>query len=332
MLGGKRYRGTFDTASSGERWETDVRHAISTGRPIPQANTAGRVSGGKLVTLHQVANYTLKHNYADHDDYRVKVERYVKQMEEHFGANAMMSSIKRPEIDAYIAFLRETGNSNGTINRKTSALSSIFKTAKSLDVCDRPSWPKRLKESSGKLRFVYPHEEKAILAKALEFQDQDLHDIIVFALDTGARFSSIVTAKWGWFSPELTSWVLWKIKTDNPMGMPLTKRCQEMLKRRRSAKGGPFVHEKHSSVRYRLERVLGNIEGMDLDDITFHTFRHTTASRLVQRGVDLRRVQMWMGHKAIATTIRYAKLAPNDLADMANVLEAPAKVRQTEDA
>lgn len=74
-----------------------------------------------------------------------------------------------------------------------------------------------------------------------------------------------------------------------------------------------------AEMRHRLHRVL---EHLELDDITFHTYRHTTASRLVQRGVDLRRVQVWMGHKAIATTIRYAKLAPNDLADLANVLEA----------
>jgi hypothetical protein len=34
-----------------------------------------------------------------------------------------------------------------------------------------------------------------------------------------------------------------------------------------------------------------------------------------------------MGHKAIATTIRYAKLAPNDLADVVHFLEpaAPAE-------
>lgn len=332
MINGVRYRATFDTREEAERWELDVRHAVKTERSPPEPYKRGRVVGGKLITLKQVAGYTLKNNYADRPDYAAKVTSYIAEMESHFGANTPMSDIKRTHIDGFITELRSRGNSNGTINRKMSALSAIFKTAKALDVCDRPAWPKRLKESNGKLRFVYPHEEKAILAKALAFDDQDLHDIIIFALDTGARFSEIVKARWDWFTPERTSWIIWERKADNPMGMPLTSRCRAMLDRRKDQEGGPFRSEGYSSIRYRLERLLSNIEGMDLDDVTFHTFRHTTASRLVQRGVDLRRVQMWMGHKAIATTIRYAKLAPNDLADLASVLEAPAKVRQMEDA
>lgn len=322
MVKGIRYRGTFDTHEEAERYEEDVRHAIKTGRSVPQPKSSGRVQGGKLVTFDQVSKYTLNNHYADKEDYALKVQSYVKEMSQHFGGNTPMSDIKRAHIDGLITELRSKGNSNGTINRKLSALSAIFKTAKELDICDRPAWPKRLKESNGKLRFVYPHEEKVILAKALFLEDQDLHDIIVFAIDTGARFSEIVKARWDWFTPELSSWIIWERKADNPMGMPLTQRCKEMLKRRRGVGSGPFSDETYSSIRYRLERLLGLIEGMDMDDVTFHIFRHTTASRLVQRGVDLRRVQTWMGHKSIATTIRYAKLAPNDLIDLAKILEA----------
>jgi len=333
MIKGERFRASFDTYAEAERWEADVRHAIQTGRPIPQPKTNGRVSGGKITTFKQVTDYTIKNHYADREEFAEKVRSYFNEMANHFGANTPMADIKRTHIDAFIMKLRDNGNSNGTINRKMSALSAAFKTAKALELCERPAWPKRLKEHNGKLRFVYPHEEKAILAKALEFHDEDLHDIIVFALDTGARFSEIVKAKWDWFTPELTSWIIWERKADNPMGMPLTARTQQILKRRRQqGHDGPFRKEGYSSVRYRLDRVFSNVEGMDLSDVTFHTFRHTTASRLVQRGVDLRRVQTWMGHKAIATTIRYAKLAPNDLADLASVLETPTKTKVLEDA
>jgi len=42
----------------------------------------------------------------------------------------------------------------------------------------------------------------------------------------------------------------------------------------------------------------------------WHLLRHTFASLLVQRGVGLEKIQAWMGHASIATTMRYAHLRP----------------------
>jgi integrase len=41
----------------------------------------------------------------------------------------------------------------------------------------------------------------------------------------------------------------------------------------------------------------------------WHLFRHTFASRCVQAGIDIRRVQEWLGHANVSTTERYAHLA-----------------------
>lgn len=55
----------------------------------------------------------------------------------------------------------------------------------------------------------------------------------------------------------------------------------------------------------------------------FHVLRHTCASRLVQRGVDLYVVQKWLAHKNAQTTQRYAKLHPRNLESAASLLIAP---------
>ena len=55
--------------------------------------------------------------------------------------------------------------------------------------------------------------------------------------------------------------------------------------------------------------------------------RHTTATRLVQQGVNLKAVQKWMGHKTLEMTLKYVKLVPQDLIFGKNALEKPQHER-----
>jgi len=47
-----------------------------------------------------------------------------------------------------------------------------------------------------------------------------------------------------------------------------------------------------------------------IENVTWHTLRHTFASRLVMKGASHKTVQTLMGHKTIAMTVRYAHLSP----------------------
>ena len=55
--------------------------------------------------------------------------------------------------------------------------------------------------------------------------------------------------------------------------------------------------------------------------VTFHTLRHTYASWLVQKGVDLYTVKKLMGHSTLAMTERYSHLAQDNLRDAVKKLE-----------
>ena len=75
----------------------------------------------------------------------------------------------------------------------------------------------------------------------------------------------------------------------------------------------------HNRLRRELITIAKRIQIPGLTKI--HTLRHTVASHLVMKGVDLPTVQKLMGHSDILTTMIYSHLAPDHLADAVNKLQ-----------
>lgn len=78
-----------------------------------------------------------------------------------------------------------------------------------------------------------------------------------------------------------------------------------------------------SNVRRAL---LSALETAKIDDFHFHDLRHTFATRMVQAGVDLYKVQRLLGHKSPIMTQRYAHHYPESLRDGVDALEAARAV------
>src|SRR5207247_7975966 len=67
-----------------------------------------------------------------------------------------------------------------------------------------------------------------------------------------------------------------------------------------------------------------------LDDVNFHTLRHTFASCAVMRGVSVKELQELLGHSTLTITLRYAYLAPERLWTAASRVHDLTSARPTE--
>jgi integrase/recombinase XerD len=56
--------------------------------------------------------------------------------------------------------------------------------------------------------------------------------------------------------------------------------------------------------------------------VTVHTLRHSFATHLLERGVDIRVIQDLLGHRHITATTRYARVALNMIRQIESPLEA----------
>ena len=150
--------------------------------------------------------------------------------------------------------------------------------------------------------------------------EPDFERLCVFLVDTGARVGEALGLKW----PDIQDGnaTFWITKSGRSRTVPLTRRAmQAVTGPSRRDHCGPFSMIDYQNLRYHWNRARKAVGLAGDAQVVPHILRHTCASRLVQAGIDLRRVQSFLGHQTIQMTLRYAHLATDDLAQCAAALD-----------
>ena len=322
MYRGKRYRETFNTEVEAKAWEAQARADLALGKQVNQDVVA---KTKQLITMADLLRHTERKHWS-----RLKsgghlahiASLYVKWV----GPNKpIREALDEDLIEDYLTY-RETqlGNSSSTLNRHRAGISKLSTMALKLSLIDRkPDVPAR-PEGQARDRVYSREEEKLIITTSQMWGFNDQADLFAFLCDTGCRLAEAEQLEWSHFTDTGLIEIPGGI-TKNSKGRIIgaTKRVKEVVERQRSrhvqAKG-PFSWHDRRKTRTLWERLRGQFAWMN-EDCVLHTFRHTAASRLVQKTGFLDPVTRWLGHSCPKMTMRYAKYAPKNYTELAKLLE-----------
>lgn len=297
------------TTSYTSRWQFDPRNGFESGN-------------SSEVIIWSLADLSRKYIDILWDDgqHKHNVRSSLGEMDEIL-AGVRFSSFGDDMLDHVMGVLRSRGNSNATINRKMAALGKLLRKAHKMgDIQSLPEF-RRQKERSGRIRFLEEDEEDRLFAE-IRARNEDAWRLSVFLVDTGARLGEALGLTWNDIQEQRVTF--WVTKSGRSRTVPLTPRAHDcVMAVRQSGLKGPFAklnQQKYRAIWHEAKDAVGL--GRD-KDVVPHILRHTCASRLVQGGIDIRRVQMWLGHQTLQMTMRYAHLATHDLDACVKVLIRP---------
>ena len=166
----------------------------------------------------------------------------------------------------------------------------------------------------------------------LEACPPGLRPVFLMFMHTGMRKAELENLQWEDIDLsrrriEIRAKVSWSPKTGERV-IPINDALLAILKEIRGSGRQPrdsLVFEAALTGRSKnhlRDQLIKIAQAVDIADFTkIHTLRHTFASHLVMKGVDLPTVQRLMGHSDIETTMIYAHLAPDHIAEAINRLD-----------
>jgi integrase len=175
------------------------------------------------------------------------------------------------------------------------------------------------KEPQGRLRWLTQEEITRLLDAAAKSRNKELRAAVIVALNTGLRRGELLGLAWERVDLSRGVIRLEMTKSGRRREVPMNDDSYRALVGLGPKATGrvfktPYIQTAHNNA----------VEVAKLDDVNFHTLRHTFASWAVMRGVTVKELQELLGHASLAMTMRYAHLAPEHLRTAVSRLEGLA--------
>jgi integrase len=189
---------------------------------------------------------------------------------------------------------------------------------------------KLIKTGEKGFRFLSREEISLLLRVCADIGNRQFLGIVLVALNTGMRKGEILSLRWKEVdlrrrqirvvSSEDGNTKNYKTRT-----IPMNKGLEDFIRKHPRRLDSPYVFqgpsgEPYTKTNYHFTRA---VRRAGIPHARFHDLRHTFASHLVMKGIDLRTVQELLGHGDMRMTLKYAHLGPDHVRKAVEVLDEP---------
>ncbi len=254
--------------------------------------------------------------------YQRDIEQYIGFLQEKHVENIQQSS--KATISTYMTYQNNQGRALTTISRSLASIRAFYRFLISHDfMSGNPTIGLESPKVEKKLPQILSVEEvEILLSQPKKMGLKGVRDKAMLELlySTGIRVSELIALNVS--DLDLQGSTLTCCHNDRERKIPITRNCVEIMEEylemvrpfmlREKSEQALFVNTNGKRltrqgfwkiVKYYTSKA--NIQ----KDITPHTLRHSFAAHLVQRGRNLKDVQMMLGHSDISSTQVYLQIA-----------------------
>jgi len=274
-----------------------------------------------IPTLSEATRIVYKRQYNGTDS----AKNFLTAMNHNIQAigDIRVDKITTPVVNKMMDYLLlKLKNSKAVVNTKRGYLKTVLDHMIDDGYIDKVRLPKRHRIKKQKVEYLTKDMEVELLDYLLVNEHREAKDIVECLIDLGCRVSELLGLEKRYVDFDNNQINFNERKNDNAVAVPMTKRVRDILTYHcYSLKDFDRVfsleYDQLNGIWQQARKSLGYA---DKKFYTLHLCRHTTASRLVQRGVPLLLVKDWLGHEDIKTTMIYAHLQPRALHSVVGVL------------
>lgn len=316
-LGGRQKRLPCKTANYDLAWKVYCKQValVAEGRYLEKKKEEKRITFQDFATI-----YLERHSKVHKRSWMSGDRSYLNSLKPFFGS-LDLSGITAEKVGEYIE-KRLQSVKPSSVNREIALLKVMFAKANEWGYSEANPvrTVRKFPEPLGRTRYLTDDEIERLYAAS----EPILREICALLINTGLRKGELEKLNWSDLDFDQGTLFVSQSKAGKSRYIPLNTVAKGVLLRRRIRLGAPsglvFANKAGGTHHYRKAYEKAS-EAAGLKDARIHDLRHTFASHLVMRGVDLRTVQVLLGHSNMKMTERYSHLSPEHKASAVRALE-----------